>query len=63
MEGKVLDASAASAEDCDGMEFTSAAACPGVTGVGMGASCGGGEETSAGVAAKSRFTIGEDRAL
>ena len=91
MEGSVLDASAASAVDCNGIELTSAAACPGVIGIGIGtsggggkkigieltaaAACpgaigigigtsgGGGKKTGAGIAANSRFTIGEHRLL
>ena len=63
MEGSVLDASAASAVDCNGIELTSAAACPGVIGIGIGTSGGGGKKTGAGMAANSRFTIGEHRLL
>ena len=63
VEGSVLDASAASAVDCNGIELTSAAACPDVIGIGIGASGGGGKKTGAEMAANSRFTIGQDKWL
>ena len=51
MEEGVLDTSAASAVDGNGIELTSEAACTGVIGIGIGASDGGGKKTGMGLTA------------
>lgn len=51
MEEGVLDTSAASAVDDNGIEFTSEAACTGVIGIGIGALNGGGKKTGMGLTA------------